>query len=194
MLPIWYVHGAGASVRSFAWLRTQLPPHQPHLFSYGADEGLAAGIARLSADMALADAPGLVIGHSLGGLIGAGVIGQPACRGLVTLSAPFGGLPMVLFLTLFRKDQVLRDLSPFNPVLRGLGEAVLASGKPFLPIVGTGGLSFLPGDNDGVVSVDSQTAIIGADYHKLPLNHFETLLADEAATLICDFVQRGHWS
>lgn len=186
MLDIWYVHGAGASGRSFTWLQTQLPAHTPHLFSYGVSDGLALGIERLGA--AMAAAPGLVIGHSLGGLIGAGVIAQPACRGLVTLAAPFGGLSVMLFLALFRKAQVLRDLSPFNPVLHALGAAVMQSQKPFLPIVATSGLSFLPGANDGVVPVASQTAIDAAPYQTLAVNHFETLLSPEAATLITAFI------
>ena len=188
MVSIWYVLGAGASARSFAWLKTQLPPHVPRFYEYRPQAGLTAGIAGLRT--AMADAPGLVIGHSLGGLIGAGVVEQPDCRGLVSLSAPFGGLSMAWFLALLREDQMLRDLSPFNPLLRHLCQGVLASGKPFLPIVATSGLNFLPGDNDGVVSVKSQTAIEGVTYHSIAVNHFETLLAGEVATLVSDFVRR----
>src|SRR4051794_13734495 len=80
-LPIWYVHGAGASTRSFAWLRTQLPAHRSHLFSYDLTAGLASGIAGLRRAMD-GHAPGIVIGHSLGGLIAGGVVEDRQCLGV----------------------------------------------------------------------------------------------------------------
>jgi hypothetical protein len=43
-------------------------------------------------------------------------------------------------------------------------------------------------DNDGVVSVKSQTAWSAPEYISVPYNHFEVLLADETITIIKEFL------
>ena len=61
--------------------------------------------------------------------------------------------------------------------------------KPHLAIVGTNGLPFTSEANDGVVTVASQTALIGPHYELLPLNHFEVLLSKEVIKLLVDFLK-----
>jgi pimeloyl-ACP methyl ester carboxylesterase len=188
MQTIWYVHGAGASARSFTWLCEQLPSHHARLFEYTLQEGLSGCIARLSADIA-GQQPGIVIGHSLGGLIAAGVAAQPNIRGVVTLCAPFGGLSSATFLAMMRTDQLFRDLRTINPALGDIRDGLVKSGKPHLPIIATNGLPYSSEPNDGVVPVASATAIRSATYHSIPVNHFEVLLAEESVTLITDFIK-----
>ncbi|CAM6054526.1 unnamed protein product [Sphagnum tenellum] len=161
MKTIWYVHGAGASSKSFVWLKTQLPRHRTRLFEYALGESLQDCIERLSIDVTSHGEPGIVIGHSLGGLIASGVVNQPNINGLVTICTPFGGLAVAMFLKMLKSDQLFRDLSPLNPALRAIRKGVVASGKPHLAIVGTSGLPYSNEVNDGVVSLDSQTAIEG---------------------------------
>ena len=61
--------------------------------------------------------------------------------------------------------------------------------KPHLAIVATQGLPFFPEDNDGAITVASQTALDGARYARLPLNHFEVLLSHDVADLIRTFAR-----
>jgi len=194
MLSIWYVHGAGASSRSFVWLRDQLPEHKAIMFDYSLDESLVQCIARLSKDISASPKPGIVIGHSLGGLIAAGVAGQYNVDGVVTMCAPLGGLSSATLMTMMRTDQLFKDIMPYNPMLRTIRNGLVASGKRHLPIIATSGLPYTSLPNDGVVSLDSQMAIDGLTYHSFPVNHYEVLLTKEVAETISDFIHTPIWS
>ena len=187
MISIWYVHGAGASSRSFTWLEEQLPPHQAHMFDYSVGESLTQCIVRLTEDIAANPEPSIVIGHSLGGVIAAGVAGQANVEGVITLCAPLGGLSAATVMTIVAPHQMFRDITPFNPMLRTIRNGLVASGKRHLPIVATSGLPFTSLPNDGVVPLDSQMAIEGLDYQSFPVNHYEVLLTKEVVEIIIDF-------
>lgn len=186
-LPIWYVHGAGASPRSFRWLSEQMPVHEAHMFQYATSEGLDACTNRLAGAI---NQQGrcIVVGHSLGGLIAAGLAHEPNVQGIATLCAPFGGLTGATWLALLRTDMLFRDLTPMNPALRQIRNGLLSSRVPHLPIVATSGLPFMQQANDGAITVETQMAIGGVLYHQIPVNHFEVLLADETAALVGQFV------
>jgi hypothetical protein len=185
-LIIYYIHGAGASFRSFNWLVQQLPTHTANFFEYDLTESLNSCIKRLAETIT---EPTLVIGHSLGGLIAAGVATQPNVTGIVTMCAPFGGLSSALVMAILSNTQLFRDLTPMNPALRNISNGLRESKKPHLPIVGTKGLPFTSHPNDGVVAVSSQMYVEKLDYKIINVNHFEILLAQETATLITDFIK-----
>lgn len=186
--PIWYVHGAGASPRSFAWLSAELPEHEALLFRYDHAEGVSPCIQRLGREIAAVGRPGLVVGHSLGGLIAAGVADQRQVMGVATLCAPFGGVAGLSLLAMLRSEPLFRDLAPMNPALRGLRDKLERSGTPHLAIVATSGLPFIEQPNDGVVTVASQTALPGTAFHEVALNHFEVLLSDRTVALLRAFI------
>ncbi len=186
---IWYIHGAGASKRSFAWLRQQFPDHHASFISYDIGAPLIETVSRISEIMRHEVYPVTVIGHSLGGLIAAGVAADRNVERIVTLSSPFAGLALAGMLSLWSPERLFRDLSPFSVALADIRARYAASTVPHLALVTTnGGIPVSGEPNDGVVSVASQTAWQGPQYHMLPLNHFEVLLAEESATLIRDFV------
>jgi len=187
MLSVWYAHGAGATKRSFAWLSKQLPSHNASFFEYELEDSLAACIVSLSTDIA-ENGPGIVIGHSLGGLIAAGVITHPKVLGVVTMCAPFGGLPVASFMSMVRHDQLFRDLTPHTQILRSICQDVEKSKKPHLAIVASHGLPYTSQPNDGVVTLSSATAIRNTEFQTLPVNHFEVLLDYDTARLISKFM------
>ena len=180
---IWYVHGAGASNRSFAWLHEQLGEFPAQFFDYGVDETAQSVIQRLSYSLAQHGHPAMLVGHSLGGII------ATACAAnvtrLVTLCAPFGGVRHADLMSLFSRHPLLNDLRAHGPLLSGVRAAHRT--RPHLAIVGTQGLPFFAEDNDGALTVASQTALSGVRYTKLPLNHFEVLLSSDVVDLIRSF-------
>jgi pimeloyl-ACP methyl ester carboxylesterase len=183
-LIIWYVHGAGASNRSFAWLHEQLGEFPAQFFHYDLDETAQSVIQRLSYALTQDGRAAMLVGHSLGGIAATACSAANVTR-LVTLCAPFGGVRYVDLMSLFSRHPLLSDLRSHGRLLSSVRATHLT--RPHLAIVGTQGLPFFAEDNDGVVTVASQTALSGVRYTKLPLNHFEVLLSRDVADLIRSF-------
>lgn len=184
-LIIWYVHGAGASKRSFVWLHQQFA-YVPQFFEYPGDEPVAEVTQRLRAQLASDGRPAMLVGHSLGGIIAAICAGTANVERIVTLCAPFGGIRFADLLSIFVAHPLFNDLSCHGPALSYLRNH--QGGKPHLAIVGSRGLpSFFREENDGAISVASQTALLGPQYNVVNLNHFEVLLSDDVVDLIHNF-------
>ncbi len=182
-MKICYVHGAGASERSFVWLEEHLPKHTASCFTYSINESLFSSITRLN-KFVLDHKTDIIIGHSLGGVMAA------ACdniKKVVSICAPFGGMKYAEFMYMFSLEQLYYDLRTHGPILSSIRSKPLT--KPHLAIVGTSGLPFTSQANDGVVTVESQTALFGPHYELLKLNHFEVLMSKEVSTLITNFMK-----
>lgn len=184
-MVIWYVHGAGASERSFVWLQQQLPAHTARFFGYTANQRVTTLIERCAACL-VAEPNVILVGHSLGGIIATACAQLANVSKLVTLCAPFGGIRYADMLSLFSFDPLISDLRSYSAVLSGIRATRLPT--PHLSIVGTQGLPFINESNDGVISVASQTALRGPRYQVVPHNHFEVLLSVEVAALITSFM------
>ena len=191
MTTVWFIHGAGASRNSFNWLTSHLNNRLPlkrEYFEYDVNkDSLQQCIERLKHN--ISDDETIIIGHSYGGLIAAGQTDNPNVKGIITLCAPFGGLAMAMILSMARPHQMFRDLNPINRFLIQLRIKLDNSSTPHLPIVANHGLPFTNEINDGVVSLDSQTAIL-ATCKVVPVNHFEVLLSPEVGTLIEEFLTK----
>jgi pimeloyl-ACP methyl ester carboxylesterase len=99
-LIVWYIHGAGASDKSFAWLHAQLNvPAQ--FFSYSLSEPAASAIQRLAAALVTDGRPAMLVGHSLGGIMASACAATSNVERLVTICAPFGGMSYAELLSLF---------------------------------------------------------------------------------------------
>ena len=186
LLIIWYIHGAGASNRSFAWLHEQLVEFPTQFFSYDLHEMTDTVIHRLSVAIAQDGRPAMLVGHSLGGIMATASNAANITR-LVTICAPFGGIRHAALMSLFCRHPLLNDLRSYGRLLSSVRANRLPI--PHLAIVGTQGLPFLSEDNDGVVTVASQMALSGVRYATLPLNHFEMLLSDDVVDLIRSFAR-----
>lgn len=180
---IWYVHGAGASKRSFNWLSKQLPEHEARFFSYNTNDPVSSTAARLYQAI---DEPCILLGHSLGGIITTICASHPHVQKLVTISAPFGGVRHAGFMSMFSLEPLFRDLRTHGPLLADVRNRPIT--KPHLAIVSTSGLPFTSESNDGVLTVDSQMAKDDTDYAMFSLNHFEVLLSEEVAGTISSFI------
>ncbi len=83
---------------------------------------------------------------------------------------------------------MFKDLFPYGSTVRRLQRRWTAANKPHLAITTTSGLPIMGYENDGVVTVASQTALNGPKYETLDLNHFEVLLCDTTVLAIENFV------
>jgi pimeloyl-ACP methyl ester carboxylesterase len=185
-MQICYVHGAGASERSFNWLKEQLPDHVASFFVYPTNEPVTTAAKRLS-KLISDTGPICLVGHSLGGIIVAACADAPNVEKLVTICAPFGGVKHAEIMSMFSIEPLFQDLRTHGSLLTGLRSKLIK--KPHLAIVGTHGLPFLAESNDGVVSVASQMALEYTRYEMLPFNHFEVLLSPETVILITKFIR-----
>jgi pimeloyl-ACP methyl ester carboxylesterase len=186
MKTIFYVHGAGATAVSFCALATKLPEHTPRFFSYDIAEPVADVTARVRNELSLLAAPVSLVGHSLGGIIATLASAEPQVDQIVTLNAPFGGIRVLDFVGLFRREPFFTDLRSHGTALSAARAKV--SDKPHLGIIGSGGLPTVAEANDGVVTVRSQTAKPDIHYHLTDLNHFEVLLSNDVAREIERFL------
>jgi len=186
-----YIHGAFTSNTCFDYMRAKLQTSDELLVSYDAEDGLENNVNRIKQEIeGVANSfPVNVIGHSMGGLIGALLYhkGLPINR-LITISAPMGGSKAAEKMSwLFPFNTVLKDLS--DKKIYGMLERSTLDIPHLFIVTEKGNIPFLFQEkNDGVISVASQTSIKSANYKMFPYNHHEVLCADDVCHEISLFV------
>lgn len=185
---IWYIHGAHATSRSFAWLKRELPDHEHVDIEYVTDRPMANVLSELHKQLEDDGRRISIVGHSLGGVLAVSLAQRSALVDrIVTMGSPFGGSSLASIMCFFAPNTVMNEVRPQSKLLTDVRKKELTT--PVLSIVTTGGQSpMIPESNDGVVSVVSQKALYGPRYVERPVNHFEVLLDGETAQLISDFI------
>lgn len=188
MIPIWYIHGAHSTRRSFNYLKSQLPEHEIRDFEYDHSGPVSRVVDRLVALLDQQDAPVNLIGHSLGGVIALAASQRSAnAQKVTTMASPFGGSQVASLMRWIAPSQLLDDIHPHAPLMNAVRRAKLQA--PVMSIVTTaGGTSMIAGENDGVVTVESQTCLKGPVYIRMPVSHSEVLLSEETVELINGFI------
>src|SRR5262245_11435866 len=173
--PVLFVHGIGGSPAQFTYLGDSLDRHhfQPWFVYYPSGfelDRVADGLARWMQEMQsrcgfdrLA-----VVAHSMGGLVARAFIDRAAAVGslppvgtFISISTPWGGHSAAA-LGVARAPAVVpawRDLAPGSAFLETLWQTPLPASTQFYLIFGFGGhrnSRFIPGANDGVVTVASE--------------------------------------
>jgi pimeloyl-ACP methyl ester carboxylesterase len=185
---IWYIHGANATPSSFQRIKEKLPRHDARDIAYSVAIPLGETINTLITQVNGETRPIHVVSHSLGGVLAVALAQRHArIARVATLSAPFGGSRVADMLRWWFPCQLYNDIHSNAPVIQEIGRR--SCDAPVLSIVTTGGATpLITEPNDGVVSVTSQMALDGPTYIKLPLNHFEVLLADDTLKHLGDFL------
>lgn len=189
---VWLIHGANASPSSFNYIREMIeidPDFKEYALidiKYNCQDNIASIVDILAAS-ASRTRPIYIVGHSLGGVIAARVSQKIKhfelpidLRGIVTMSAPFGGSESADYLRwLYPKYHLFANISTQNKTIVDLqaGGAVV----PTLSLVTSSGNNpLIPAPNDGVVTIKSQRALPRANYVEVPYNHFEVMVSPEA--------------
>ncbi len=187
-MSVWYLHGANATSRSFAWLKRELPTHEAVNIDYSTDIPMAVVLDEI-ADRMASDPDITIVGHSLGGVLAVALSQRCSnVRQVVTMGAPFGGSNIASVMRWLSPHSFMNDIYPQSRLITGIHNKALTI--PVFSIVTTGGRSpLIPEPNDGVVSVASQKALYGPHYVERGVNHFECLLDGETAQIISEFIQ-----
>jgi pimeloyl-ACP methyl ester carboxylesterase len=183
---VWFIHGAGSSPLSFNWLKARL--HAPEVvdIAYDNQTPLIDTIRAVRTAVKKEEIPPFIIGHSLGGVIAASVAQRAPVAKIVTMATPFGGSFAATIMRWFMPTQLMRDISQQSPVLKSLQDNPPT--VPMLSFVTDSNLTIMGERTDGVVTVNSQTALKGPTYVNIPVNHFEVLLAPEVVEQINVFL------
>lgn len=183
-MVIWYIHGANSTPLSFSYIAGQLPTHDARFVTYNHDVPLSHSIERITREIASSTDQFSIVSHSLGGIIAHYVAQEVTPNSIVTLSTPFGGSKSADMLRwMFPTNNLLNDIRPSASVIKNLRG--ITPSCPVHSVVTYGGrMPMIPGENDGVVSVDSQMCLAHPLYYKFDLNHFEVLLSGDVVHLI----------
>lgn len=194
-MNILYIPGAFSTHISFNYIHNSLPKHNKMVVNYNSRFSLTSIIDSIFNNFSSYKELN-IIGHSLGGIIALQLKNRGLdVRKIVTICSPFGGISTeqnILFhllntyswnvldyLTKIQdKKTFLENISTNHVEISSLKNISM---KNIYSFVGCSGNALINEDNDGVVSVSSQTALTGPSYSFFNLNHFEVLL-DESIT------------
>ncbi len=186
---VWYIHGANSTSRSFAWMKERMPEHEMIDVEYDHTCSLGDTLDHLRTAAQRIGRHFSIISHSIGGVLAIGVANThpDLVDRVVTMATPFRGCRAATLLRWVAPCPLFDDIHPYSPFIR---EQRLSSPRiPVLSIVTTaGGTTVMSEPNDGVVTLKSQTELVGPIYRSVAVNHFEVLLDEEAAMLTRDFI------
>lgn len=186
-MSVWYIHGAHATSRSFAWIKREFPVHESINIDYSTELPMSLVLDEVAERMST-DPEIVIVGHSLGGVLAVALSQRcPNVQKVVTLAAPFGGSNIASVMRWLAPNSIMNDVYPQSRLITGIRTKELT--VPIFSIVTTGGRSpLIPEPNDGVVSVVSQKSLYGPHYVERAVNHFECLLDGETAQIISEFI------
>lgn len=194
MRDVWYIHGANCTQTSFKRIVDKLPKHNVNFIDYDSrwsiEEILYHSWESLPSNKTVS-----LVGHSLGGIISVllaheaqFIESDKKIEKVVTISSPFGGsLHANILKWIYPEYKILKAISTKSSFIQKL--LSLGVSTPTLSIISTsGGLPAIKEPNDGIVTINSQTAINGPVYVKIPANHFEILQNDDTIKNIKSFI------
>jgi triacylglycerol esterase/lipase EstA (alpha/beta hydrolase family) len=192
-MHIVYIHGANSTPASFNYIKGKLPMHTYTDITYANDIPLMEIVHSIYES--LPHGPIYIIGHSLGGVIAVALsqlnkyYKNKQIEKIFTISSPFGGSKAADYLRwFFPHYRLFADISTVSPIIKAATS--IGAVVPTKNIVTCkGSMPLLNGENDGVVSVESQMALVGAEKEKQNLNHFEVLLDDGTVRSIQQFFE-----
>jgi pimeloyl-ACP methyl ester carboxylesterase len=188
MNTILYIHGAFASSISFNRIKEKLPEHEAIMLDYTVDDDLRQVIDDCVKKLKESGKHVSIVAHSLGGILGSIIAQKSQLVDLaVTMSTPFGGSKAADVLKWFNPHPMFEHICTSSSLLRSMYSN--PAGAPTLSLVTTKGRNpMMNEDNDGVVSIHSQTAWDAPQYVTVPYSHVEVLVADETITKIKEFL------
>lgn len=187
-----YIHGANSTPATFNYIKRSLPKHTAIDISYQNDIALEDIIEDAYARIP-EDKPVHIVGHSLGGLIAVAISQINLIRKdkqiekVLTISSPFGGCKGAdLLRWIYPTHRLFSDISTVSPMIRVIKKIGAVVPTKCL-VTNHGAIPLITGENDGVVSVESQMELKGCEFAKQSHNHFEVLLSEDTVLCIREF-------
>ena len=190
MITVW-IHGANSSPVSFNYTKTKVKTEENLFIKYDEEEGYDFNVEKIKGiiEKETKGKPCNIIAHSLGSLIAVGLYYEGVnINKMVCISGPYGGLESAVVLSYWvPSSKLIKDLHPRRPIYSKIKTKPIDANALF--IVTTGGANPVFGQkNDGVLTINSQTAIPNKDYVYVELNHSEILNCDSTGEIINSFI------
>jgi pimeloyl-ACP methyl ester carboxylesterase len=177
-MKLLYIHGANSSGASWNYVRDKIK-RDDLVLNYSCSESFYTNLRAMKKQLVKDE--WFIIGHSLGGIYGLHLSEylKDRCRGAVSISSPFGGSQLadvagllMPWLTFFH------DVGTCSKPVLEAQEIAHKITCEWTHIVTTDGhAAYIPGKNDGVVSITSQMAHTEKmKVVKVQANHYEILL------------------
>ena len=185
-MTIVYIHGATASGASFNYLREHITAGKELVLEYDSENGFFKNLESMYNTLMSTKGKLFFIGHSLGGIYCLSLANYFPAKvvGGVTISTPYGGSEIASFAKYFAPFSILlKEITPYSKPIAHVKQIIVPTN--WTNIITTKGNSpWIPGDNDGVVTVDSQRYHKNMNLMELKTNHYEVLMHPETINII----------
>lgn len=191
MEKIAFIHGLNCTGKIFTHVRSSLPEHEAIVVDYDSSQSIESSLRTIIETIDTQD-PIWVVGHSLGGILGYLLAlrkhKEINVKGVVSISTPFGGSSTAGVLKwFFHRMEILRDLAPGSPIIKEVTTQKIKA--PFISLVSVdGNLPFISGENDGIVTLESQRASLAKRKIDVRANHFEVMQDEKTVNTVRDFI------
>ena len=179
-----WIHGANQSSNSFNYLRSHLPNWNCTLVEYSSHNTFYSNLTEILLNVK-DQGPLFVVGHSLGGIYGLHLLKHCDVVGGVSISTPFRGSSAADWAKyIIPSYQLFKDVGrKSRPIVEANSIAV---NVPWTQIVSTtGGVPYLNGENDGVVTVASmEHRKDDMDCIRVPHTHYEVVCSTTVSEII----------
>lgn len=185
-MKLLYIHGANASGASWNYVRERVPGPDVVL-EYSSVSSFYSNLKSMR--KAIGKEKLFIIGHSLGGIYALHLSKQlgEQCLGAISISTPIGGSSLAdLARLLIPWFKLFGDVGVCSKPVVEAQEIARELTIPWTQVVTTaGGVPYVPDQNDGVVSIISQTMHSNRmTVVKMPSNHYEVLQEPRLVKLI----------
>jgi pimeloyl-ACP methyl ester carboxylesterase len=185
-MKIFAIHGAFSTPTIFNYLVSKITDAKWQPFDYSNQYNDFHNVCD-AARNAIKD-PCHLIGHSMGGIIALSLADHPNIQSVTTIASPLAGLSLNPFQSYMSRSNFIRDLQKGSSFMRQIQQTHYS--VPIQHIITTQGFNpYMTEDNDGVVTLKSQTDWAAGTVHALPYNHAEVMLSIECVKKIKKFIQ-----
>ena len=172
-----FIHGATASSQSFAYIRSKLKCKNVINLDYDRCLPAHQNLEKMVGTLSKVDDELYFVCHSLGGIYAVYLQNEfyKLTRGVCSLSTPFNGSEIALWTNMLMPHyQLFQDITPTSKFISGSRRISIE--LPWTQFVTeSGGVPWLLGKNDGIVTYDSMVSRDDIDLIPIERNHYEIL-------------------
>lgn len=121
----------------------------------------------------------IIVGHSLGGVMGCMLLENKHVKGVITIASPLGGIYINRFIAVYMAKNFVSEMKQNGKIVKRVQEVIDSTDKQVYNIVTSKGYNpFLVNPNDGVIEISSQ---VMSPHQKvyIPAGHNEVMTTPE---------------